>query len=122
MYTQSCRNSQLAREGATSSLVSRQFPISSKMHLTFYYLLSGADSGVLSMSLRSDSNSVVRRVFSRSGDRGFNWYKACVDIPIIEDNVSLVVTASQGQSCNQTFALDNIVMEEGACPCKSFVL
>lgn len=116
MYTQSCRNSQLAREGATSSLVSRQFPISSKMHLTFYYLLSGADSGVLSMSLRSDSNSVVRRVFSRSGDRGFNWYKACVDIPISEDNVSLVVTASQGQSCNQTFALDNIVMEEGACP------
>uniref|UniRef100_K1Q6C7 MAM and LDL-receptor class A domain-containing protein 2 n=1 Tax=Magallana gigas TaxID=29159 RepID=K1Q6C7_MAGGI len=116
MYTQSCRNSQLAREGATSSLVSRQFLISSSMHLTFYYLLSGADSGVLSMSLKSDSNSATSRVFSRSGDRGFNWYKACVDIPSSENNVSLVVTASQGQSCNQTFAVDNIVMDEGACP------
>lgn len=118
MYTQSCNNSQLAREGATSSLVSRQFLISSSMHLTFYYLLSGADSGVLSMSLKSDSNSATSRVFSRSGDRGFNWYKACVDIPSSENNVSLVVTASQGQSCNQTFAVDNIVMDEGACPCK----
>lgn len=117
MYTQSCRNSQLAREGATSSLISRRFLISSKMHLTFYYLLSDADTGVLSMSLKSDSNSVARRVFSRSGDRGFSWYKACVDIPSSDENVSLVVTASQGQSCNQTFALDNIVIEEGACPC-----
>lgn len=43
------------------------------------------------MFLKFDFNFVISRVFFRSGDRGFNWYKICVDILSSENNVFLVV-------------------------------
>lgn len=61
------------------------------MYLIFYYVFSGVDFGVLSMFLKFDFNFVVSRVFFRSGDCGFNWYKVCVNILSSENNVFLVV-------------------------------
>ena len=116
LFAKSCNNSQISREGDTAHLISKKFNPASDMQMNFYYILSGDDTGTLKVFLNTGSNS--KNVFSKAGDHGLSWYKACVDIPASESNVSISVVASRGIRCNQMFAVDDILVKEGSCPCK----
>lgn len=116
LFAKSCNNSQISREGDTAHLISKKFNPASNMQMNFYYILSGDDTGTLKVFLNTGSNS--KNVFSKAGDHGLSWYKACVDIPASESNVSISVVASRGIGCNQMFAVDDILVKEGSCPCK----
>ena len=116
LFAKSCNNSQISREGDTAHLISKKFNPASDMQMNFYYILSGDDTGTLKVFLNTGSMS--NNVFSKAGDHGLSWYKACVDIPASESNVSISVVASRGIRCNQMFAVDDILVKEGSCPCK----
>ena len=116
LFAKSCNNSQISREGDTAHLISKKFNPASDMQMNFYYILSGDDTGTLKVFLNTGSTS--KNVFSKAGDHGLSWYKACVDIPASESNVSISVVASRGVRCNQMFAVDDILVKEGSCPCK----
>ncbi|XP_061181249.1 uncharacterized protein LOC133189870 [Saccostrea echinata] len=116
MYTQSCVNSMPVREGATASLSTPRFQTTSDMHVTFYYLMSGSDIGILNVYVNSESSPTPKKVFSKAGNQGTRWYLACVDIQGNNDNVSVSFTAYQGLGCNATFGIDSVMADEGSCP------
>ncbi|XP_014790782.2 MAM and LDL-receptor class A domain-containing protein 1 [Octopus bimaculoides] len=106
-----------ASYGNFNDTTSLKFPVSKNTkgkQLKFDYNMYGSYVGQLYVVFVTNQSSTEEIVWTKKGDKGKYWQKACWHI---ENDISeIIFVAVRGNSYQGDIAIDNVVVEEKGCP------
>jgi hypothetical protein len=102
-----------ANPGDTVRLMTETFKLGKKSpSLSFDYNMRGDDIGTLRVNVIS--NGKTWEMWKRSGDQGWEWKNATVDLQFFADyEVKIVIEGEKASGWKGDIGLDNIVLESG---------
>jgi len=98
----------------TSCFFSQDLPGGLCQNLTFWYHMLGAGMGELKVLLQ-DSNGINTTVWQKSGEQGYNWIQARVEIQR-DSNYKVYFVGVRGDTFRSDIAIDDIFIEPCSAP------
>ncbi len=103
-------------DNKTASFISPNFDFSSlnNPELRFNYLMWGADLGQLEVSVSTDGGNTWTSLWNLSGDQGYGWNEAVIDLNAYAGNASVIIkfTGQTGSDFRSDIAVDNVIIQE----------
>ncbi|XP_052822574.1 MAM and LDL-receptor class A domain-containing protein 1-like [Octopus bimaculoides] len=106
-----------ASYGNLNDTTSLKFPVSKNAkgkNLKFNYNMYGSYVGQLYVVFVTNQSSTEEIVWTKKGNKGRYWRKACLHIE--NDINEIIFVAVRGNSYQGDIAIDNVVVEEKGCP------
>lgn len=79
---------------------------------SFWYNMNGIQVATLSLIAKESSESTL---WTRTGNRGSDWYSVRIQLPPRANDYNLVFRATQGSGYHGDIAIDDVTVREGTC-------